>query len=529
MRQSTLPLALAVASALVLVPLVALAQEPVFQDPTFDEQLEEQLTDDIHPIPAGMGAVLVPTLTGAALEPQVSVYEGDARIAMGRAGERIVLPPGTYQLVAGHGPPRQRPRKTVVVNEGLTTPVKPFFGAVRIHVVNDQGRPIDANYVLKSLDVGTVYGPVRMSTDVDGPRQASWVLPPGRYRVVVGTDPNADEDAVAFMLPAGSVLRYRLVVEAGDLLRADLADDEFHYDPSILRLRWVLGGSLALDSRNDQLLHEGREYVLANLFSRLETGIDTGPHLGLFTLNLDQSVVGLDSKHGADIPLRNLTSEAEAELLYVFRAARVIGPYIRGNVRTSYAEQHFFPDEYSVIDTRDEDGVLLSRSEISAGERLRLFKAFSPIVLQEGVGANLTLVDIPIVDLTVRGGAAARQAYYRGGRFIDTYEPGQLQLTELDDRRELGGEAIGVAGLRLANTFALNTRFDSFLSYKIFTGDQKRFPFRWESRATWHLNRFASATYSFTLRRDEIVVDDLQKIHGLALTLQWALLGGLTP
>ncbi len=35
-----------------------------------------------------------------------------------------------------------------------------------------------------------------------------------------------------------------------------------------------------------------------------------------------------------------------------------------------------------------------------------------------------------------------------------------------------------MAGLRLANTFALNTRFDSFLSHKIFTGDRDRFPFR---------------------------------------------------
>lgn len=529
MRPSTLALAITVGTALALVAHVASAQAPELRDPAFDEELEQQLTDDITPLPSGMGAVLVPTLTGAALEPRVSVYEGGARIASGRPGQRIILPPGTYELVAGSGPSQTRPRTTVVVEEGLTTPVKPFFGAVRIHLVDDDGRPVDSNYVLKSIDVGGVYGPVRMSVDPEGPPQASWILAPGRYRVVVGTDPDADEDAVAFALHAGEVLRYRLVVEAGDLVRADLADEDFRYDPGIWRFRWILGGSLSLDSRNDQLLHEGRQYVLTSLFSRLEAGIDKGPHLALFKLDLDQSIIGLDSEYGLDIPLRTLTSEGEAELLYVFRAARVIGPYVRANFRTSYLESHYFPDEYVVIDTRDEDGNLLFQSEVDAGDRLRLFKAFSPIVLQEGVGANLTVVDLPIFDLTLRAGAAARQAFYRNGRFIDAVSPGQLQLVELDDRQEFGGEAIGVAGLRLADTFALSTEFDSFLSYEIFTGDQDRFPFRWENRASWHLNRFAAATYSFTLRRDEVVIDELQMIHGLALTLQWAVFGGLVP
>lgn len=518
-----------VAVAVALGPSTAGAQQPTLRDPAFDDELETQMNDDISPIPAGMGAIFVPALTESALEPPIVVYHEEQRIASGRAGTRIVVPPGKYRVVAGHGPRHRRPSATVVVDEGLATPVQPFFGALRVHVVDDDGRPVDDSYVIKSTDVGTVYGPVRMSVDPDGPRQATWIVPPGTYRIAVGTDPDTDEDSVELVLHPGEVLRYRLVVAAGDLLRADLSDQPFRYDPDIWRLRWTLGGSLSLDSRNDQLVHQGREYALASLFSRFEGGIDTGPHLALGTLNVDHSLVWLDSDHGLDFPVYSLTSEAEAELLYVFRAARVIGPYVRGNVRTSYLQSHYFPDEDIVIETRDEEGSLLRRSEVSAGERLRLFEEFSPLVLQEGAGANLTVVDLPVFDLTFRAGVAARQAFYRDGRFIDDYGPGRLTLTELDDRTDFGGEAIGVAGLRLGNSFALSTDFDSFLNYELFTGDQERFPFRWDSRASWHLNRFASATYTFSLRRDEVVMDDLQWIHGLALTLQWAVFGGLRP
>jgi len=139
------------------------------------------------------------------------------------------------------------------------------------------------------------------------------------------------------------------------------------------------------------------------------------------------------------------------------------------------------------------------------------------------LGLSVTAVDNDIVDLTIRAGGAARQAFYRDGRTIAGRDGNRLTLTQLDDHLDFGGEGTATAGLRFTRTFSVATRFDSFLGYQLFLGDQERFPFRWDSTATLALGRYASANYTFSLRRDEVVIEKLQMIHGLAFTLQASL------
>jgi hypothetical protein len=329
---------------------------------------------------------------------------------------------------------------------------------------------------------------------------------------------------MAFSLHAGELLRYRMVVGPGGLLRTELHDEEYSYEPSMWRLRWTVGGTAAFDSRNDGLTQAGRQYLLLGLFSRFQGGIDLGPHLALLNFNIDQSFIALDDEIGADVPFRTLNSEADLELLYAYRAVRVIGPYVRVIGRTSFFESHYFPDTDVVLNTYDEEGTLLRQTEGSRGDRIRLFEAFSPVTVQEGVGVNLTAVDNDTVDLTIRAGGAARQAIYRGGRHIQDRQGDTLRLLEIDDRVDgLGAEATAIAGLRIARSFSITTRFDSFLPYQLFTGDEERFPFRWDSTASLAFGPYVSTNYTFSLRRDETVVEDLQLAHGLSLAIQAAI------
>ena len=107
-----------------VVPAAAYGQ--ALDDPAFAAEIEQQLIDDVTPIPAGMGAVMVPSLTGAAAEPSAIVVSEGERIASGRTGERIVVPGGVYDVVVGHGLLSERARTTVRVTEGLTVSVPPF-------------------------------------------------------------------------------------------------------------------------------------------------------------------------------------------------------------------------------------------------------------------------------------------------------------------------------------------------------------------------------------------------------------------
>lgn len=512
-------LGLAIGALCATVPGSAGAQ-PVAESVPSD-QLEQQLTDDPTPVPIGMGALFVPALTESSLEPPIVVLSGEDRVASGRTGQRIVLPPGRYTVAAGHGHLSHWARASVNVTEGVTTPVRPFFGAVRVHIVDERRRPVGDEYVLRSIDRGTTYGPASTSTQEDAPREATWLLPQGRYVLALGTDPHADSDSLAFSVHAGEVLRYRLVVDGGQLVRSELHDEDFVYQPSIWRLRWTIGGTGMLDSRNDGLTYTGHQYVLLGLFSRLQAGIDTGPHLALLTFNADHSFVALDDDFGADIPFRTLTNEAELELLYTYRAARVIGPYVRAIARTSFFESHYYPDTDVLLNTFDEDGRLLRQGEGSRGDRIRLFEAAAPLVIQEGVGPSVTVVDNDVVDLTFRAGGAARQAFYRDGRFVTGRTGDTLSLMQIDDRIDgLGGEATAFGGLRVARSITISSRFDSFLPYQLFTGDETRFPFRWDSTASLRFGPHVSTSYTFSLRRDEVVQDELQLTHGVALNVQ---------
>jgi len=520
--QGRKPVATAMATLLVGLaafwPSHSARAQPTVADPA--AITSEQATQDVTPIPRGQGAILVPALSGGKLEPPVLVYAEEVLVAQGRTGSRIVVPPGRYDVVVGLGAPAARPRAVVDVEAGETEAVQPFFGAVRVQVVDEGQTPIPRTYVLQSVDRQTVYGPVTTEPSEKGPPPQTWLLPPGRYRLALGSDPGASEGVISFSLHPSELLRYRLVADGSELLRADLAEADVRPEPSILRLRWVLGGSVAFDSRNTQLLQEGRQFLIGTLFNELEVGLDTGPHLALFSLDANQTVAWLDSEFGADIPLRNLDSRAEAELLYVARLGRIFGPYARAKGTTSYLEQHYIPGEDILIDTFDEEGNLIRETEASAFERVRLYDAGRPIVLQQGVGLSVTPVDEEVFDFGFRVGGSARQAFYYGGRFVDDQVNGRLSLVRIDDRKEFGAEATGQLGLRIGRYVNLQSEFDSFYPTKLFSGDIKRFPFRWKNRLNLGVSDNVSTTYSFLLARDEAVIKSLQYVHNVSLTLQ---------
>lgn len=482
----------------------------------------EQLDLDTTPIPAGMGALLVPSLTRGTQEPIVLVLQGDDRVASGRTGERIILPPGKYRVVVGHGRLDQRAATDVEVVEGVSTPLPPFFGAVRVQLVSESIQPIAGEYVFKNTDTGQVFGPTE-SPGPDDPPPRTWLVPPGRYTLSLGADPGA-ERASAFSVQAGGVLRFRVVTSDGDLVRTELSDKDVIAEPSIWRLRWVLGGTGALSQRRDTTTGFQGGALLVDGFTRFEGGIDTRNHLALVTANVAQSLVGLDSEYGADVPLRTLNSDAELELLYSLRLSRIFGPYVRGIGRTSFVREQFVPATGVTAITRDEAGTILDAESFDANDRIDTFSSLAPTSLQAGVGLGLTAVDNKIATLMVRGGAAGRLAFYRGGRFVDSVDDASrvVNLVRIDDREGFGGELTAVAGLRLGRYVDYSTRFDSFVPKEQIFDDAEFLPlFRWDNTATLRLSSIASLVYTFSLRREEVVFRDLQMAQHLALRLQY--------
>ena len=453
--------------ALALFTLVALAStspalaqsEGASLDAFEVGKIQDQMELDVTPVPVGMGAVFVPSLTEPTLEPRIIVFSGTDRVASGQPGKRIVLPPGSYRVVYGAGPEEARASREVRVVEGVTTPLEPFFGGVRITAVNTAGRPVETKYVLAALGNNTVW-PVRETSEAGSYNKTeTWILPPGRYTLALGADPSADEGRIAFSLAQGEVLRYRMVVDGDKLVRVDFAEREVVVEPKIWRFQWVLGGDFGFERTSRQLASFNGDALRIGAYTNATAGLDTGNHLALLSLKLDESWLALESEFGRGLPLQKLTDELNMQLIYNYRLGGIIGPYMRASGRTSFFKTYYFPEEDVTIETRDIDGDVVVRSA-SRGDDVRLSTPLYPLITQEGVGLGLTFIDNDIFTFIVRGGGAARQSRYNGARLITGSQNGRVQMLRLADKQDFGGEATALVGLRLGGIFSVESSFE---------------------------------------------------------------------
>lgn len=489
--------------------------------------VQDQLDLDVTPVPAGLGALFVPTMTEPGLEPVVLVYREAGQVASARTGQRIVLPPGNYRVVVGHGATDARASLEVTVLEGVTTPVAPFYAGLRITSVNDRDQAVASTYILRNRTTGKRFGPLKTVTTGDYRDTPTWLLPPGHYEVALGGDPDAGRGVVTVSLHAGELLRYRLVVDEDDeevLLRTEFAEREAVPDPKIWRFRWVVGGDVSFSQSSDPVGAFRGDSIRLGAFTRASGGIDHGNHLALATLSLEETWLGLNHDFGQSLPFQNIDDEAELELFYNYRVGRIFGPYARAMGRTSFFEREFFaPEDDTRVEVSKPDGgthnILAAR-----GEGVTLLPSFAPLVLQQGAGVSATAIDNKVVSFIVRTGPAARQSFYRAGRFYLGHQGDTIRLQELEDSQLYGGEFTVVAGLRLGDNFSLETSFDAFVPGEQL-GDLDTFEpvYRWDNTLSVSLSRFAALVYLFELHRDDLAFEDVQVSHNISLRLQHTL------
>jgi hypothetical protein len=254
------------------LPLVLAVTASVSRAHAGNLESEDQLAEDLNAIPAGMGAILVPGLTRANDEPEVVVYHRGERIAAAATGTRIVLPPGTYHLVLGAEDPNSKdlPSTDVRVVAGKTELLKPFYGALRVNMVNENGEAVEGEYVLRSAERGTVYGPVTTETGRGAKPVPTWLLPPGKYVLVRGSNASATEGSVAIVVAEGEALKYRMVVDESRLVRTEFGDDPVQATKSIWRVRWLLGASGTASRRVGTFTGTIGDGLFVQAFSRFE-------------------------------------------------------------------------------------------------------------------------------------------------------------------------------------------------------------------------------------------------------------------
>ncbi|MBK8011661.1 MAG: hypothetical protein IPK13_09930 [Deltaproteobacteria bacterium] len=499
-----------------------LARTDTTEDATDSRRYRDQLDLDVTPVGIGMGAIFVPALTDSRLEAPVVVSSESQRVAVGRTGKRIVVPPGVYRVTLSGGEPDQG--ENVRVETGQTRLVAPFYGAVQLDAVDLRGRLVKTPYTLVALDRSSALAqrsPARRGATALSPASSTrtWLLPEGRYSLVLGWETSkGSAQATTLSVHEGETARYRMVLDGDALIRTEIADDPPTLVSTPWTVRWRLGAQVGLNDASHQISELSGRALQIGAFTRASVVYDQGDHLVSFGLHVSEAWLGLRSSIGRGIPLQKVLDSGEADLRYDFRLGRRIGPYARAHARTSFFNTEFIADRSLTVETLNDRGATAGVRTISSGDTLRLARSLSPLILQESVGLGITLWDSEMISIVARAGPAARQAYFRGARYVDSETSSRIVLQELDDRRDYGAEASLVASIRADEAVWIDSVFDGFARKRQLLNGERFDPvFRWTTDVSVSFNDSVSLFYRFVLGRDHPRIDPLQVSHLVGL------------
>jgi hypothetical protein len=131
------------------------------------------------------------------------------------------------------------------------------------------------------------------------------------------------------------------------------------------------------------------------------------------------------------------------------------------------------------------------------------------------------------VRFALRGGVAARQAYFFDGRYVEDVTGDVLTARRLADVSTFGAEATAMVGFRVRGLLDVDSRLDAFLGEdqfdSAFSGKGTYRPvFRWDSSAALRLGKYVSLVYTLGVRRDAEPIRDVQTAHALRLRFAWS-------
>jgi len=490
--------------------------------------LATQMAEDEEKLQMGMGAIFVPRMSDGELEPDVEVLDQAGEVvARGQPGRKYSVVPGTYYVMLGSGSHKQRIVKKVEATEGIVVPLVPDWAAVSINVVDANNVPFRGEYELVRIDdfepFGRGYGP-----DPDlGEELQTWILRPGIYKIFgVGQGYNTLTNFVTVRLLPGEYVRFLLVEEETDLKILGGGNVGSGTEKSLFtnwRYGIDVGGSVDFNALRDRLdSAKTKTEISLSLLSRFLLKYDKDPLEWDSRLQLDEGVSYARKEERLD----SRTDEVELRSIFTWRVLKWFGPYGRFEMETEVVPE--YERAPGTVD-RHYFVVLKSDSTIAGIDSLRtsylLQPAFSPLVAEAGVGANMRLVHVRFLDMRLLAGIGfTRESRFREADQPDTVVRGSpptsldLLYEEIDSlnksisiirplestttRPEYGPEIAQYTTLRIGRWATTESEFRLFAPVERMRSIDFKPDIRWRATLSWRLIRSITLDYQaeYTLR-----------------------------
>lgn len=456
-----------------------------------------QLAGDPQLIPKGKGMLFVPMMSVPhGNEPSYQIFEKSRRLGSASPGSGVLLPPGTYRVLIGSGAISQMIEKTVAVQEGNTTLVKPDWSALVIDVIDQSRTPVSEPYELYQEETQENFGQGLGIEEERGERVRTWLLKSGVYHVVkVGES-------------FSTIRKFSVRLEPGELAHRNLVFDEKSSDFIGFYARPVLQYGTAQIAKNITSQTELSGSTLFNTSQNTAGKDRASTSLSLQVFNrtrysTERNFANLRiifeegaTKEGQDA-FRKSIDKLELRATYIYRVSRLFGPYLRGVLNTklfaddvSFADRPFQGEFIKFSSSGDTLSIIPNPNEVT------LSPSFFPLRLRQGIGINSQLLRSFAINADVRLGLGARQTFVSNSFELSSDE---RSAAELKNASSIGLEAVFITDARLAKSINFDSEFDILIP----SADTNEWVFSWENRLRIFLTSFINLDLVGDLEREE--------------------------
>jgi len=480
------------------------------------QPIDEQLARDENLLTVSKGALFVPTYSESRREPEVSIYSPSGELVRtGLTGTRILLDSGDYQVRIGSGSQRQQMRFDVRIEEGHTRVLKPTWGGLLVETLTPDGDYFEGQYEVIRIDRNGWYGRGRGLGEERLQDINLWILPPGIYRLgKVGDPASALRSYITVELHPGELQSVELVYADKNPGSEIIAGGLKTLNTRVVAGRhWTYGlragGNLAFVSSVD-ISDTRKEIGQLSSDVRLRVRYDNAVYYGLNEINLRNNFL---KERGA--PISVVADEATARSTWVRRFNDWVGPYLRGQISSHFFSRHSEADTIYVVDPRpdpDNPGSLIIDTLMTDySGRFRFEPSYYPLLLSEGLGVNLDILDFSRIELSTQVGLAAHQRFSEDDYVALTSNQYYQTSTESD----IGLETLVYARVRPFNFLTLDARMELFAPNAEISGIQLT-DLEMDLRLT--LSRFVELGYLFQINEiTEAAANSFPSSHSLSI------------
>jgi len=354
-----------------------------------------QLAEDKQKIQMGKGAIFVPYLSDPNLEPDIEVMDPMGNVvATGKPGRKYSFVPGTYHVMLGSGPHKQRIVRTVKVTENEQVPIMPNWCGLSIEVVDQDNQPFRGEYEMARIDKFIPYGRGFGRNPDLGEEVKTWILKPGIYKIFgVGESYNTLTNFVTVRLLPGEFVRFVLVQKDENNMEI-IGGGQLEITPgSDIASNWkfgidVGGGvdfNVTYDHAGDST--EDNETGLSLIFrSQLTYERDKIDWENRLRISEEVRLTDWDLAG-----LSNSVDKVQLRSIFTWHFLPWLGPYGRFEINTElFPEYERAPEErthYFIAFDQEYKNPSFSTSDSS----YKMQPPFSPFTIEPGIGANLTI------------------------------------------------------------------------------------------------------------------------------------------